>query len=79
MYAPRIVLIESDAATHRALRKRLELRGCRVFTVHSQPEAVERAAHLHADLVVQEDPAHSPGELDEIVSAVEILAGPLPA
>jgi hypothetical protein len=81
MYAPRILLIEADEDTHRALRTRLEQRGCEVVAAKSQAEAVRMAGETEADLVVQERPVSRPWErsaFDEVMEAVELLAGPLP-
>ncbi|HEY0152473.1 MAG TPA: hypothetical protein VGB92_10770 [Longimicrobium sp.] len=81
MYAPRILLIEADEDTHRALRTRLEQRGCEVFAAKSQAEAVRRAGETEADLVVQERAVSRPWErnaFDEVMDAVELLAGPFP-
>ena len=81
MYAPRILLIEADEHTHRALRTRLQQRGCEVFAAKTQAEAVRMAGETEADLVVQERPVSHPWErnaFDEVMDAVELLAGPLP-
>lgn len=82
MHTPRILLIEADQDTHRGLRDRLELRGCRVFSAKTQAEAVRTAGEIEADLVVQENPvAHpeQPAMFDEVMEAIETLVGPLPA
>lgn len=81
MRVPTILLIRDDDATHDALRRRLEGRGCRVLEARGQDEAVWMAARLEPDLLVQEDPLPSPrapGALDAVMAAIEILAGPLP-
>jgi len=80
MYTPRILLIHADQNTHRGLRARLERRGCEVFTARTQSEAVRRASEIEADLVVQENPLpETPGSFDEVMDAIEVLVGPLPA
>lgn len=80
MYTPRILLIHADQGTHRGLRARLERRGCEVFTATTQSEAVRRAGEIEADLVVQENPVpEGPGSFDEVMDAIEVLVGPLPA
>ena len=81
MYTPRILLVEADPHTHRALRSRLERRGCEVFSAKSQSEAVRRAGEGEADLVVQENPVarpEEPGSFDDVMRAIEALVGPLP-
>ena len=81
MNAPRILLIEADEDTHRALRICLEQRGCEVFAAKTQAEAVRTAGEMEADLVVQERSVSRPWErnaFDEVMDAVELLAGPLP-
>jgi hypothetical protein len=81
MHTPRILLINADEDTHQGLRGSLERRGCLVFEAATQGEAVQRAGEVAADLVVQENPVQRPdrpGSFDEIVGAVELLAGPLP-
>jgi CheY-like chemotaxis protein len=78
MHTPRILLIEADQDTHRGLRNRLELRGCRVFSAKTQAEAVRTAEEVDADLVVQENPLDQPALFDEVMEAIEILVGPLP-
>jgi hypothetical protein len=80
MRAPRILLIPADQATHDALRRRLERRGCQVFEAGTQRKAVQAARIIHPDLLVQEESValDEPGALDRVISAIEILAGPLP-
>ncbi|HLL82729.1 MAG TPA: hypothetical protein VK420_08745 [Longimicrobium sp.] len=78
MHVPRILLIEADQDTHRGLRDRLELRGCRVFSARTQAEAVRTAEDVGADLVVQENRGEQPAPFDEVMEAIEILVGPLP-
>jgi CheY-like chemotaxis protein len=81
MHTPRILLIEADQDTHRGLRDRLERRGCEVFSARTQAEAVHTAAEIEADLVVQENTValtDRPAMFDEVMDAIEVLAGPLP-
>jgi len=81
MHTPRILLIEADQDTHRGLRSRLELRGCQVFSAKTQSEAVRTAGEIEPDLVVQENPVapwDQPALYDEVMEAIELLAGPLP-
>jgi hypothetical protein len=80
MRAPRILLIRADQATHDALRRRLERRGCQVFEAGTQRKAVQAARLVHPDLLVQEETValDDPAALDAVISAIEVLAGPLP-
>lgn len=81
MRVPTILLIRDDDATHHALRRRLEQRGCRVLEASGPDQALRLAARTAPDLLVQEDPVPfptRPGALDAVMAAVEILAGPLP-
>jgi len=81
MRTPKILLIQQDAPTHQALRRLLVRRGCSVFEARGQKEAVRLAARIRPDLVVQEEAVPAPegaGALDEVMEAIEILAGPLP-
>ena len=81
MHAPRILLIAVDGDTHQGLRRRLRCRGCEVFEAGTPREAERMARDLEPDLVVEEHPLaspHRPGAYDEVLSAIEILAGPLP-
>jgi CheY-like chemotaxis protein len=80
MRTPKILLIQQDAPTHEALRRLLVRRGCSVFEARGQKEAVRLAARIRPDLVVQEEAVPAPdraGALDEVMEAIEILAGPL--
>jgi hypothetical protein len=81
MHAPRILLIAVDGDTHQGLRRRLLRRGCEVFEAGTPREAERMACDLEPDLVVEEHPLaspHRPGAYDEVLSAIELLAGPLP-
>ena len=81
MRAPRILLIAGDGETHRGLSRRLRRRGCEVFEAGTEPEALRMVPVVEPDLVVEEHaPAstHRPRAFDEVLAAIEILAGPLP-
>ena len=81
MYTPRILLIQADEDTHRGLRRRLERRGCEVLEAKSQFDAVRMAWESGPDLVIQENPVRFPDRVDafdDVLEAVELLAGPLP-
>lgn len=81
MHAPKILLIADDDHTHQGLRRSLRQHGCEVFEAQTQAQAVEMAREVEPDLVVQEDAFPCPGRPDafgEVMSAIEILAGPLP-
>ena len=75
MHAPWILLIAGDGDTHEGLRRRLRSRGCEVFEAGTPREAARMARELEEHPLAS---PHRPGAYDEVLSAIEILAGPLP-
>lgn len=81
MRAPRILLIAVEGDTHPGLRRRLRRRGCELFEAPTEGEALERGTEIEPDLVVEEHALawpHRRGAFHEILSAIRMLAGPLP-